>query len=74
LLQDYHKGFQAQLDVIQSLGGSFDGKDLTSQAYRKDGIDPYTATENQQRHTAKTSNEAIESIAFLSGADKNKYG
>jgi hypothetical protein len=30
LLKDYHKGFQAQLDVIQSLGGSFDGKDLIS--------------------------------------------
>jgi hypothetical protein len=73
-LQDYHKGFQAQLDVIQSLGGSFDGRDLISWAYRKDGIDPYTATENQQRHAAQTSSEAFESIAFLSGADKNKYG
>jgi hypothetical protein len=73
-LQDYHKGFQAQLYVIQSLGGSFDGRDLIDWAYRKDGIDPYTATENQQRHAAQTSSEALESIAFLSGADKNKYG
>jgi hypothetical protein len=73
-LQYYDKGFQAQLDVIQSLGRSFDGKDLISWAYRKDGIDPYTATENQPRHAAQTSSEAFESIAFLSGADKNKYG
>jgi hypothetical protein len=47
-LQDYHKGFQAQLDIIQSLSGSFDGKDLISWAYRKDYIDPYTATENNK--------------------------
>jgi hypothetical protein len=36
----------------------------------KDSIDPYMATENQQRHAAQTSSEAFESIAFLSGADK----
>jgi hypothetical protein len=71
-LQHYHNEFQAQLDIIQSLGRSFDGKDLIDWAYRKDGIDPYSA--NQQRQDAQTSSGAFESIAFLSGADKNKYG
>jgi hypothetical protein len=36
-------------------------------------IDLYTATENQQSQAAQTPSEAFESIAFLSGADKNKY-
>jgi hypothetical protein len=59
-LQDYHKGFQEQLDMIQNLGGSFDRKDFIDWVYKKDGIDPYMATENQQRQAAQTSNEAFE--------------
>jgi hypothetical protein len=45
-----------------------------SRAYMKRGIDQYTATANHQRQAAQTSSEAFESISFLSGTDKNKYG
>jgi hypothetical protein len=70
--QGYHNGFQPQIDVIQSLGKRFDGKDLVNWAYKKTDIDPYTAAENQQRQAAKTSSEAFESIAILSRTDKDK--
>ena len=73
-LQEYHKGFQAQLEVIQGLGGSFDGKDLVNWALKKNDIDPPTASNIQHARAVQTSSEAFEAIAFLSGADKHRYG
>jgi hypothetical protein len=73
-LQDYHRSFQAQLEVIQSIGGSFDGNDLINWALEKEGIHPSNADDAQRKKARQTSSDAFESIAFLSGADKQRYG
>jgi hypothetical protein len=73
-LQEYHYSFQAQLEVLQSIGGSFDGKALIKWAYEREGLDPKNFNETQKIIARKTASDAFEAIAFLFGADKQRYG
>jgi hypothetical protein len=73
-LQDYHRSFQAQLEVLQSIGGNFDGKDLMKWAYEREGVDPQDISEAQRAKARRTASDAFEAIAFLFGAEKQRYG
>jgi len=73
-LQEYHKTFQAHLEVIQGLGGSFDGKDLVNWALKSKDINAPDASEADHVKAIQTSSETFEAVAFLSGADRYQFG
>jgi hypothetical protein len=60
--------------VLQRIGGDFDGKDLMKWAYARERLDPQNINEAQRAKARRTASDAFEAIAFLFGAEKQKYG